>query len=135
MKKIKRKKILEMPKKQEILEMFEVHDELLKEALEKENVIYLTEEEFDKTYPDSFEIVDGKFTKLPYKLFIVKNKNNVYTAIDNTEGDAWCEDFYMLEQAYIWLKNDQPSPKYKVIIIPSPQRIGRRWEKWKAKKK
>ena len=121
-------------KKQEILDMFETHEKLLKEILEKENIIYLTEEEFDETYPDAFEAVNGKYPNLPKKEFIIKyiGKNGCsYGAIDNTEGDAWVEDFYMLEQAYIWLKTDEPSPKYKYVIIPSPQKIGRRWKRGK----
>lgn len=128
----KRQKISKMPKKQEILEMFEEQEKLLKEALEKENIIYLTEEEFNETYPDAFASANETYPNLPMKGFIIKyvGKNGCsYGAIDNTTGDAWVEDFYMLEQAYLWIKGDGAAPKYKTAIIPSPQKMGRRWKR------
>lgn len=37
-------------------------------------------------------------------LYIVRS-GNIYTAIDNSSGDAFCEDFFSYKEASDWLLN------------------------------
>ena len=63
----------------------------------------LTDKEFNKLYPKWLDQdKNHKFNKFPKEKFIVieeHKERNIYTVIDNTSGDAWCEDFIKLNKA------------------------------------
>ncbi|MBQ9449190.1 MAG: hypothetical protein IJU60_04875 [Acholeplasmatales bacterium] len=97
--------------------------------------ILMTEITFKETYPNAFESIDGRYDNFPHEKYLLINRSKenelpTYTAIDNTTGDAWTEDFGCnYTEAVTWLYGDNaitgPHPIYKIVIIPSPQRMQR----------
>ena len=97
--------------------------------------ILMTEITFKETYPNAFESIDGRYDNFPHEKYLLINRSKenelpTYTAIDNTSGDAWTEDFGCnYTEAVTWLYGDNaitgPHPIYKIVIIPSPQRMQR----------
>jgi len=101
----------------------------------KVKYICMQEKAFQMAFPKAFESENGRYNKLPHQRFLITNeaKENelpTYTAIDNTTGDAWTEDFGVNQgEAIAWLLGDNAitgsHPIYKIVIIPSPQRMQR----------
>lgn len=70
------------------------------------NRIYITSsEEFNTKYPNWSDTINGKYDNFPRERYIVKEPSGGYTAIDNTSGDAWCEDFKTFNEARTWLEH------------------------------
>lgn len=78
-------------------------------AVKEQEIIRLTAAEFNNKYPHNTWDVNelGKFTGLPLKLFVIEEENGTFTAIDNTTGDAWTEEFKTEEEAINWLIGEE----------------------------
>lgn len=55
------------------------------------------------TSKEALKIID---TREPIGLFIVENKSS-FTGIDNTNGDAWTEDFECRQKCVDWLNGEE----------------------------
>ncbi len=53
------------------------------------------------TQEEASEIID---TRLPLGKFLVQ-EGDIWVGIDNTDGNAWTEDFKKRGQAMMWLNN------------------------------
>lgn len=59
---------------------------------------------------DSPYEVDGDVRYPRNGLYIVRESENMWTAIDNSDGYAWTEDFLQESYALMWLTNDGEHP-------------------------
>ena len=67
-------------------------------------IIIMKSEAFNASYPKWADPIEGKYDNLPRELFIIRGQDGYVTAIDNSTGDAWTEDFTTLEMAIIYLE-------------------------------
>ena len=55
---------------------------------------------------EALKVID---TRKPLGLFVLHDLcNDCYSAIDNSTGDAWVEDFDTMAEAIAWLKQEKP---------------------------
>lgn len=62
--------------------------------------------------------VDKKGHKFDYDLLYCENSDGSFTAVDDSDGQCWTEDFETEAQAVFWLDTDIPIEDVKTTIIP-----------------
>lgn len=71
-------------------------------------IIEITEIEFNKQYENALEPNEkNEYVNFPQELFLLKTNHKTikYIAIDNTDLNAWVEEFKTKEKAIKWLIN------------------------------
>lgn len=88
-----------------VKDISEMSQEELVEKLEKEGIKVVSKEELMSVI-DNYDEKTRKYTKTGIYISFPDEVNNLYTIVDNSNGEAFCEDFMKLSSCIRWLKEE-----------------------------